>query len=197
MRKIFLSLAALALMTAPAFAAGAKVGDKAPTFSGIPATLKGEQVSLSLSDIKEDVIVLVFLGNHCPVVQAYDDRVIDLTNAYKGKSVKVVGVCVNDMDEDRLPAIKEKAKEKNFNYVYGYDESGKIGHEYGAAHTPEFFILDKTRTIRYHGALDDNQTESKVKKTYVKDAVDALLAGKEVALPETAPRGCGIKYASK
>ena len=197
MRKIFLSLAALALMTAPAFAAGAKVGDKAPNFSGIPATLKGEQVSLSLSDIKEDVIVLVFLGNHCPVVVAYDDRIIDLTNAYKGKSVKVVGVCVNDIDEDRLPAIKEKAKEKGFNYVYGYDESGKIGKDYGAVRTPEFFVLDKARTIRYHGALDDNQTEGKVKRTFVKDVVDALLAGKEIAVSETAPRGCGIKYSSK
>ncbi len=193
MRKIVLSLALVALAS-PVFA-GAKVGDKAPTFSGIPATINGQEASLSLPDIKEDVVVLVFLGNHCPVVQAYDDRVIDLTNAYKGKSVKVVGVCVNDIDEDRLPAIKDKAKEKGFNYVYGYDESGKIGKEYGATRTPEFFVLDKTRTIRYHGALDDNQSESKVKKTYVKDAVDALLAGKDVPTSETAPRGCGIKYA--
>jgi len=193
MRKAFLSLAALALVASPAFA-GAKVGDKAPTFSGIPATLNGQESSLSLSDIKEDVIVLVFLGNHCPVVKAYDDRVIDLTSAYKGKSVKVVGVCVNDLDSDRLPAIKEVGKEKGFNYVYGYDDSGKIGKDYGATRTPEFFVIDKSRTIRYHGALDDNQTESKVSKTYVKDAVDALLAGKEVAVPETRPVGCGIQY---
>ena len=154
----------------------------------------GEESSLSLPDIKEDVIVLVFLGNHCPVVKAYDDRVIDLTNAYKGKSVKVVGVCVNDLDSDRLPAIKEVGKEKGFNYVYGYDETGKIGKEYGATRTPEFFVIDKDRVVRYHGALDDNQTEGNVKKTYVKDAVDALLVGKEVATPETRPAGCGIMY---
>lgn len=194
MRKLCLSLATLALISAPALA-GVKVGEKAPTFSGIPATLNGQEASLSLSDIKEDVIVLVFLGNHCPVVQAYDDRVIDLANAYKGKSVKVVGMCVNDVDSDRLPAIKEKAKEKGFNYVYGYDETGKIGKDYGATRTPEFYVIDKTRTVKYHGALDDNQTESKVKKTYVKDAVDALLAGKDVPTSETAPRGCGIQYA--
>ena len=194
MRKLCLSLATLALISAPAFA-GVKVGDKAPKFSGIPAALNGQESSLSLSDIKEDVIVLVFLGNHCPVVQAYDDRVIDLASAYKGKSVKVVGMCVNDMDSDRLPAIKEKGKEKGFNYIYGYDETGKIGKDFGATRTPEFFIIDKDRTVRYHGALDDNQTESKVKKTYVKDAVDALLAGKNVATPETPARGCGIQYA--
>lgn len=195
MRNAFLSLAALALIAAPALAGGVKVGEKAPTFSGIPATLNGQESSLSLSDIKEDVIVLVFLGNHCPVVKAYDDRVIDLTSAYKGKSVRVVGVCVNDLDSDRLPAIKEVGKEKGFNYIYGYDESGKIGKDYGATRTPEFFVIDKERVVRYHGALDDNQTEGKVKKTYVKDAVDALLAGKEVATPETAARGCGIQYA--
>lgn len=194
MRNAFLSLTAFALLAAPALA-GVKVGDKAPTFSGIPATLNGQESSLSLSDIKEDVIVLVFLGNHCPVVQAYDDRVIDLTNAYKGKSVRVVGVCVNDLDSDRLPAIKEVGKEKKFNYIYGYDESGKIGKDYGATRTPEFFVIDKERVVRYHGALDDNQTEGKVKKTYVKDAVDALLAGKAVPTPETRPVGCGIQYA--
>jgi len=194
MRNAFLSLTAFALLAAPALA-GVKVGDKAPTFSGIPATLNGQESSLSLSDIKEDVIVLVFLGNHCPVVKAYDDRVIDLTNAYKGKSVRVVGVCVNDLDSDRLPAIKEVGKEKGFNYIYGYDESGKIGKDYGATRTPEFFVIDKERVVRYHGALDDNQTEGKVKKTYVKDAVDALLAGKAVPTPETRPVGCGIQYA--
>ena len=195
MRNAFLSLAALALFAAPAFA-GAKVGDKAPTFSGIPATLNGQESSLSLSDLKEDVIVLVFLGNSCPVVKAYNDRIIDLASAYKGKSVRVVGVCVNDIVEDRLPAIKEVGKEKGFNYIYGYDESGKIGKDYGATRTPEFFVIDKERVIRYHGALDDNQTEGKVKKTFVKDAVDALLAGKEVAVPETRPVGCGIQYAT-
>lgn len=198
MRKAFLSLAVLALAATPAFAADkVKVGDKAPTFAGIPATFKGQDASLSLSDLKEDVVVLVFLGNHCPVVQMYDDRVNDLVGAYKDKSVRIVGICVNDMDSDRLPAIKDKyTKEKKFDYIYGYDESSKIGRDYGAVCTPEFFVLDKDRVIRYHGALDDNNNESKAKKTFVKDAVDSLLAGKKVELSETAPRGCPVKMKS-
>jgi len=199
MRKTILSLAVLALVASPAFAAGKfnkKVGpgEPAPTFSGIPAVMIDKDTSLSLGDIKEDVVVVVFLANHCPVVVNYEDRIIDLANAYKGKSVKVVGLCVNDMDSDRLPAIKDRVKEKGYNYVYGYDESQQVGKAYGATNTPQFFVLDKTRTIRYTGALDDNGNESKVSKRYVRDAVDALLKGESVEIAETRAVGCGIKY---
>ena len=192
MRKVLLSLAVLAL-SVPAFAENkaVKIGDKAPTFSGIPAIApNGEQTSLSLSDLKEDVVVLVFLANHCPAVQACDDRIIDFASDYKDKTVKLVAVCVNDMDSDRLPAIKKHMKEKSINYTYGYDESQAIGRAYGAVVTPHFFVLDKERNIRYIGAMDDNVfSEDKAKKQYLRDAVDALLAGKAPAVEETSPQG--------
>jgi peroxiredoxin len=198
MRHWILSLAGLALITGTAMAGQfnkvISVGDKAPAFSGIPAVMGDKDASVSLNDLKEDVVVLVFLANHCPVVTAYEDRIIDLANDYKGKSVKVVGVCVNDMDSDRLPAIKARVKDKGYSFVYGYDESQKIGKAYGAVATPQFFVLDKDRTIRYTGALDDNQNESKVSKTYVRTAVDALLKGESVEVTETQPKGCGIGY---
>jgi peroxiredoxin len=192
MRKMVLTLAALALVASPAFAGKynkvISVGDKAPSFSGIPAVQGDQDTSLSLSDIKEDVVVLVFLANHCPVVTAYDDRIIDLANDFKGKSVKVVGVAVSTMKQDLLPGIKEHIKAKGIPYVYGSDETQAIGKAYGATNTPQFFVLDKDRVIRYTGALDDNNTESKVKINYVKAAVNALL------FPETRARGCGISY---
>lgn len=198
MRKMVLALAGLALVASPAFAGKfnkvVSVGDQAPTFSGIPAVMGEQDASLSLSDIKEDVVVLVFLGNHCPVVLAYEDRLIDFVNDYKGKNVKVVGVSVNDNEQDRLPQIKEYVKKKGSNYVYGYDESQAIGKAYGATNTPQWFVLDKARKIRYTGALDDNMKEDKVTKTYVRDAVDALLAGKTPAVEETQPKGCGVQY---
>jgi thiol-disulfide isomerase/thioredoxin len=198
MRKMFLSLAALALVASPAFAGKynkvISVGDKAPTFAGIPAVMGEQDASLTLSDLKEDVVVMVFLANHCPVVTAYEDRIIDFANDYKGKSVKVVGVCVNDIAADKLPAIKVRVKEKGYPFVYGYDESQKIGKAYGATNTPQFFVLDKNRVIRYTGALDDNQNEGKVTKTYVRDAVDALLKGESVEVDETRPVGCGVQY---
>jgi len=199
MRKMVLSLAVLALVASNAFAGQfnkvVSVGEKAPTFSGIPATNKaGVDSSLSLSDIKEDVVVVVFLANHCPVVQAYEDRIIDFTNDYKDKNVKVVGLAVSQQEIDRLPGIKTYMKEKGSNYVYGYDESQAIGKAYGATNTPQFFVLDKDRVIRYMGALDDNMAEGKVKKTYLRDAVDSLLKGESVEVSETQPKGCGVSY---
>jgi len=198
MRKLFLSLAGLALIASPVFAGKfnkvISVGDKAPTFSGIPALENGQDTSLTLSDIKEPVVVLVFLANHCPVVKAYEDRVIDFTKDYKGKGVRVVGVAVSSMDQDRLPGIKDYMKEHGSNYVYGYDETQAIGKAYGATNTPQFVVLDKDRIIRYTGAMDDSQNENKVTKTYLRDAVDSLLAGKDIAVDETRAVGCNISY---
>ena len=64
------------------------------------------------------------------------------------------------MTSDRIPAIKDYMKEHKSNYIYGYDESQKIGHAYGATNTPQFFVLDKERKIRYLGAMDDNHGRS-------------------------------------
>jgi len=199
MRNWFLSLGALALIVSPAFA-GEKynktitIGEKAPTFSSIPAVMGDKDATVSLSDVKEDVVVLVFLANHCPVVTAYEDRIIDLANAYKGKSVKVIGVAVSSMPVDQLPAIKTRVKEKSYSFVYGYDESQATGKAYSAVATPEFFVIDKDRVVRYAGALDDNQNEGRVTKTYVKDAIDAVLAGETVPVTTSKAVGCGISY---
>src|SRR5271157_5140353 len=202
MRKILLSLAVIALAV-PVFADHynkvVKIGDKAPDFSAIPAAApNGEQTSLTLSDLKEDLVVLVFLANHCPVVKACDDRIIDFANDYKDKPVKLVAVCVDVSNaQDRLPGIKEHMKDKKLNYSYGYDESQAIGRAYGASATPHFFVLDKERKIRYMGAMDDNaRNEAKVTKHYLRDAVDALLAGKTPPIEETRAVGCSVKYKS-
>ncbi len=154
MRKMVLALAGLALVASPAFAGKfnkvVSVGDKAPTFSGIPAVQGKEDTSLSLSDIKEDVVVLVFLANHCPVVLDYDDRIIDFANEYKGKSVKVVGVAVSNAKVDGISGIKSHIADKKIPYVYGHDETQAIGKAYGATNTPHFFVLDKNRNIALH-----------------------------------------------
>jgi peroxiredoxin len=198
MRKTFLTIAALGLMASPVLAGKfnktVSVGEKAPTFAGIPALYNGQDASVTLSDIKEDVVVLVFLGNHCPVVVAYEDRLIDFTNDYKGKSVKVVGVAVGKYEQDKLPGIKDYMKKNGSNYLYGYDETQAIGKAYGATNTPQFFVLDKNRKIAYMGAMDDNQKEENVKTKYLRNAVDAVLKGESPEVSETQPKGCGISY---
>ena len=152
MRKVLLSLAVVSLVAVSAFAGKfnkvISVGDKAPVISGLPAIQNGEESSFSLSDVKEDVVVVVFLANHCPVVKAYEDRLIEFTNAYKDKGVKVVGISVSMQDQDKIPGIKEYTKEHKSNYIYAYDETQAVGKAYGAVATPQFFVLDKERKIR-------------------------------------------------
>jgi peroxiredoxin len=198
MRKALLSLAVVSLVAVSAFAGKynkvISVGDQAPVISGLPAIQNGEETSFSMADVKENVVVVVFLANHCPVVKGYEDRLIEFTAAYKDKGVKVVGVSVSLRDEDKIPGIKEYTKEHKSNYVYAYDETQAVGKAYGAVATPQFFVLDKERKIRYTGALDDNGREDKVQHTYLKDAVDAVLSGKTPAVEETRAVGCGISY---
>jgi thiol-disulfide isomerase/thioredoxin len=196
---MLLTLAGLALLASPAYAGKynkvVSVGEKAPTFSGLPAVQNDQDTSLTLSDLKEDVVVVVFLANHCPVVIGYDDRIIDFANDYAKKGVKVVGLAVSSMDQDKLPGIKDHIRDKKIPYTYGYDASQAIGKAYGATNTPQFFVLDKNRVIRYMGAMDDSPAnESNVKKTYLRDAVDAVLSGKTPEVDETRAVGCGISY---
>ncbi len=208
MRQWTLSLAVLALVAAPVLAGkhnkAVSVGDKAPAIAGLAAASADgtKDMTVNLADVKEDVVVVAFLANHCPAVIGSQDRLVEVVNAYKGKSVKFIGVCCSSEssygEEDGIPAIKKAIKDGKHNLTYGYDPKGTIGQAYGAARTPEFFVLDKTRTIRYMGAMDDSpNNEAKVTKTYLKPAIDAVLANETVETPETRPAGCGIPYASK
>jgi len=192
-----LVVAIAALVAAPVSAGEfnkvVNLGEKAPTFKALPGT---DDKSLSLDDLKNDVVVVVITCNHCPVAIAYEDRMIEFAKKYKGK-VDVVAINVNTNDNDKLDKMKERAKEKGFNFPYLYDESQSIAKALGAKVTPEFFVLDKSRKIAYMGAFDDNMKTEKVTKKYVESAVDTLLAGKKVEMGETKPFGCGVQYSKK
>jgi glutathione peroxidase-family protein len=206
MRQWTLSLAVLALVAGTAIAGKYNtklgIGDKAPNIAGIKATDGAKDATISLADIKEDVVVVAFLANHCPAVVANEDRLVDVAKAYAGKSVKFVGICCSSdsADEDstdNIAAIKNKFKEGKYagNTVYGVDASGKVGKAFGATRTPEFFVLDKARTVKYMGAMDDSVMDGdKVKTNFLKLAIDATLGNETVEVTETRPQGCGISY---
>jgi peroxiredoxin len=192
-REIVVLAAVIALSAALGQSARAlDVGDAAPDWTGIIGTDDQEH---SLAELKKaKLVVLVFTCNHCPVAKAYEERLVALQKDYQTKGVRVVAVNVNKMPADRLDKMKERAEEKGFNFAYLYDETQKIGRDYGAVTTPHVFLLDKDRKIAYMGAIDDNKKAEAVTVHYLRDAADALLAGKEPAEPVTKQFGCGIKY---
>lgn len=170
------------------------VGDKAPSWSKLPG-IDGKEHALD--DLKsKDAVVLVFTCNSCAYAVDYEERIIALTKKYAGPEgrVSVVGVNVNRIPADSMDKMKDRAKDKGFNFPYLYDESQKIARDYGATFTPEFFVLDKARTIAYMGALDDSTDAAKVKVRYVEDAVDAILKGEKPKTTETVARGCLVRY---
>jgi peroxiredoxin len=206
MRQWTLSLAVVALVAGSSFAGKFNsklgIGDKAPAIAGITAAEGDKETTINLADIKEDVVVVAFLANHCPMVVLNEDRLVDVAKSFKGKSVKFVGVCCSascgdESDTDGVTAIKKAFKDGKYagNTVYGVDPSGKIGKAYGATKTPEFFVLDKDRTVKYMGAMDDNPgSPEKVTKTHLKLAIEAVLNNETVEVTETKAQGCGISY---
>jgi len=200
---IVFALAVTAMLVATSsLAAELKIGDTAPNWSGIPG-VDGKKHSLSDYQ-KAKLVVLVFTCNHCPVARDYEERLIALQKEYKSKGVQVIAVAVNDLDEDRLPAMRGRAAGKElgdwrtnkepFNFPYVYDESQKIGRDYSATATPHVFVLDGKQKIAYMGSVDDNQNVKKVKERFLSDALDALLAGKQPPKAKTKEFGCTIKW---
>jgi peroxiredoxin len=176
-------------------AAELKIGDKAPDWSAIPGI---DDRDHALSDYKKaGAIVMVFTCNHCPVARAYEDRLIAFHKDYERKGVRLIAVNVNNLPADRLDKMKERAAAKGFPFPYLYDASQKMGHDYGARVTPHFFVLDGERRLAYRGAMDDSQRAERVKARHLRDAVDALLAGRKPARPDTRPFGCSVKYEKK
>lgn len=171
------------------------IGEPAPAWKEL-AGVDDKQHSLAdLEDAK--AVVVVFTCNQCPVAKAYEDRLIAIQNDYADKDVALVAINVNKAESELLPAMKERAEEKGFEFAYLHDPSQQIARDYGATVTPHVFILDGDRNLAYVGALDDNMKADKVEKQYLRDALDAILAGSTPETAETKPAGCGIKYEKK
>lgn len=178
--------------SSPAEKKSLEVGDPAPAWSKLEGV---DGKKHSLADLKEaKAVAVVFTTNHCPVAKAYEDRLVALHKQYADKGVALVAINVNNNEADRLPKMKERAEEKGFQFDYLYDSSQKIGRAFGATVTPHAFLLDGNRKVVYMGAIDDNQDEDKVENHYLKDAIDAVLAGNAPEPATTKQFGCGIQY---
>lgn len=172
-----------------------KIGSTAPDFNLLG--VDGKNYSLkSFSD--KQALIIIFSCNHCPYVQAYEGRIKQIQEDYRDRGVTVVAINSNEdkgYPEDSFENMKKRAIEQKFNFPYLRDEDQSVARAYDATHTPEIFLFDKNRKLVFHGKIDDNwQEPKKVQNHYLRNALDELLAGKEISVPETFTIGCTIKW---
>lgn len=157
---------------------------------------------VSLSDYKSSKgVIVVFDCNTCPYSKAYNDRIIALNKKYASQGFPVVAIQPNDPQispGDSFDEMVKRAQNKKYDFPYLLDETQKVTRAFGATNTPHVFVLKSTGDdfkLAYIGAIDDNSRDaSAVTKTYVEDAVNALLASKEVPTNKTKAIGCSIKW---
>jgi peroxiredoxin len=172
-----------------------KIGDPASPFS-LPGTDARTHSLDGLPD--KPVLVVVFSCNHCPYVQAYEDRLVAIQRDYAARGVQVIAINSNDdanYPEDSFEQMVARARAKGFNFLYLRDASQTVARAYGATHTPQLFVFDRARSLRYTGKIDDNwQNPKAVTRQYLRDAIDALLADRAPAESQTHAIGCTIKW---
>ncbi|MGD0273772.1 MAG: thioredoxin family protein [Gaiellaceae bacterium] len=143
------------------------------------------------------LLILVQSCNHCPYVLAWEDRLMTVTRDHAFEGVRVVAINSNDVSrypEDSFEQMKVRAEKRGFPFDYLFDEDQSLAHALGAEHTPEVFLFDEKRQLRYHGAIDDSRDESAVTQNYLRDAIEALLSGDEPLVTETPAVGCTVKW---
>jgi thiol-disulfide isomerase/thioredoxin len=185
-----------------------EIGSKAPDFK-LPG-VDGKTWSLA-NFAKAKILAVVFSCNHCPTAQAYEERLINMVKEYTPKGVAFVVISPNDpkavrLDElsytdlgDTFEEMKVRAKNMKYNFPYLYDgKTQATSKAFGAIATPHVFIFDKERKLRYQGRIDDVEKPTRTPNNLdTRNALDALLAGKEVAVKTTKVFGCSVKWTSK
>ncbi len=156
----------------------------------------------SMADYKEAKgFIIVFTCNTCPFAVKYQNRINDLAKKYKPKGYILLAINSNDPEvqpDDTYEKMQKKAKENSFVFPYLVDEGQKIYPQYGATKTPHVFLLDKNRTVKYIGAIDDNADDAlAVKEKYLENAIAALDSGKDPSPAITKAIGCSIKAKKK
>ncbi len=172
-----------------------KIGDTLPDFE-----LKGTDEKFYSPALYHDkkIIVIIFSCNHCPYVQAYENRMKGIQQKFQERGVQLLAINSNDetgYPEDSFENMIKRAASKNFNFPYLRDEDQSVARKFDATHTPEIFVFNEDRMLKYHGKIDDNWKEpERVREKYLENAIDQILRGEEAEVPETFSIGCTIKW---
>jgi len=209
-RWALLGMLGLALYTGAATAAEVRtlpLGARAPDFD-LPG-VDGRRWTLKDFD-DAPILVVVFTCNHCPTAQYYEPRLKQIVEDYRPKGVALVAISPNvpeavRLDElgwsdmgDSFAEMKLRARERQFNYPYLYaGDAEEVSRAYGPVATPHVFVFDDQRRLRYVGAGDDSERLEHVRRHWLREALDALLAGRDPEVKQTKVVGCSIKWSDK
>ena len=143
----------------------------------------------------KEVLVIIFMCNHCPYVKAVIDRLNKLQKEFQDRGVQLIGINANDATNYPDDSF-ENMKKLLLNFPYLYDETQEVAKTYKAVCTPDIFVYDKDRKLVYHGRIDDNwQDESAVTKRELAEALEKILADEEIPVENQHPSmGCSIKW---
>lgn len=173
-----------------------EIGDKA-----VYSDVKMKAVSgakLSLSDaVKENGLLVMFSCNTCPFVVAWEDRYNEVKKWADDNEVGMIVLNSNYQLRDGVDSfdeMKKKAEAEGYKFNYVVDKESKIANAFGGQTTPHVFLFNSEMKLAYKGAIDDNYKDAgNVKQAYLKEALMSLGSGKNIAIAETKPLGCGIK----
>lgn len=169
-----------------------EVGKSGPDFRDLQG-IDGKKHSLS--DYRSaKLVVVIFLKNTCPIAKRYIDRIREFSQKYQPQGIRLIAINVSREPGESLEKMRSHFREAKLDLDYLKDESQQTGRNYGATNTPHVFVLDPQRKIAYMGAIDDSNSPENVTENYLIAAVDALLKGNQVEIPETLQRGCQIDY---
>jgi peroxiredoxin len=170
------------------------VGEVAPQFE-LPAT-DGRTYAPGDGDGAAATVV-VFTCNHCPYALAWQDRLAQAAVDYEDRGVRFLAINPNDADRyprDSFEAMKERVAREDWTMPYLYDATQEVAHAYGAKTTPDVFVLDSERRLRYRGAPDADYDDPAERAMWLREALDAVLAGSDPPRLETRPVGWSSKW---
>lgn len=176
-----------------------QLGTEAPDFQ-LPDSVSGNIISLA-SFADQTALLLMFICCHCPFVKHIEQEIAKLGQDYQAKSLGIIAISANDISkypDDSPEKMKLMAQKLGFNFPFCYDETQEVAKSYTAACTPDFFLFDNSRKLVYRGQLDDSRPSNQiaVTGTDLRQAIDYLLANKDLDLTQKPSIGCNIKWKS-
>jgi peroxiredoxin len=173
---------------------GITIGDRAPGFE--LADIDGQAQAVGEPG-GEEATVVYWTCNHCPYALAWHERLLDAARDYGERGVRFLAVNSNDAERyprDSYEAMQERVAREEWTMPYLHDADQEVARAYGARTTPDLFVLDAGGRLVYRGAPDANYGDESQRAAWLREALDDLLAGREVGRPQTEPVGCSVKW---